>query len=166
MTIPGAKEVFRLIGRDNIPILDLLQTDGEARPTAGRRILCRHPFEEKKRVFVTPTRVLPMLSLAWLGKDSRDRADYLEELAAKDEDIQPHVVLPSRPAARTAETNLRVPFLPISEVRDFVRSQVDLLREDHLRPLNPTPYKVSVSAGLYHFTHDLWGQEVPIPELE
>lgn len=41
-----------------------------------------------------------------------------------------------------------------------------LLREDHLRPVNPTPYKVAVSADLFHFLHDLWMREVPIPELQ
>jgi nicotinate phosphoribosyltransferase len=40
-----------------------------------------------------------------------------------------------------------------------------MLREDHLRATNPTPYKVSVTSELYHFIHDLWLSEVPIPEL-
>ena len=34
-----------------------------------------------------------------------------------------------------------------------------------LRPLNPTPYKVSVSMDLYHYIHDLWMQEIPVAEL-
>lgn len=38
-------------------------------------------------------------------------------------------------------------------------------REDHIRPLNPTPYKVSVSAELYDFMHRLWLNEAPIQDL-
>jgi nicotinate phosphoribosyltransferase len=39
------------------------------------------------------------------------------------------------------------------------------MRPDHLRLLNPTPYKVSVSSELYSFIHDLWLQEAPIPDI-
>jgi len=39
------------------------------------------------------------------------------------------------------------------------------MRPDHLRLLNPTPYKVSVSTQLYNFIHDLWLQEAPIPDI-
>ena len=36
------------------------------------------------------------------------------------------------------------------------------LRDDHLRPINPTPYKVSVSEELYAYLHSLWMQQTPI----
>lgn len=39
------------------------------------------------------------------------------------------------------------------------------MRPDHLRPLNPTPYKVSVSSKLYQQLHDLWNESVPIPDI-
>jgi len=39
------------------------------------------------------------------------------------------------------------------------------MREDHIRWLNPTPYKVSVTNDLYLFIHKLWLQEGPIKEL-
>jgi nicotinate phosphoribosyltransferase len=61
--------------------------------------------------------------------------------------------------------NLRAPFPPLSALKGFVTNQLALLREDHLRPLNPTPYKVSVSMDLYHYIHDLWMQEIPVAEL-
>jgi len=39
------------------------------------------------------------------------------------------------------------------------------MRSDHLRILNPTPYKVSVSPHLYDMLHNLWLDESPIPDL-
>jgi len=39
------------------------------------------------------------------------------------------------------------------------------LRADHLRYINPTPYKVSVSEKLYDFIHKLWLEEAPVGEI-
>ena len=44
--------------------------------------------------------------------------------------------------------------------------QTGTLREDHMRPINPTPYKVSVSSELYNKLHSLWLDESPIPDIE
>ena len=52
-----------------------------------------------------------------------------------------------------------------SEVRERVKAQLALMREDHLRRVNPTPYKISVSDELYRYMHDLWQEEAPIAEL-
>ena len=53
----------------------------------------------------------------------------------------------------------------IVEVREYVMQQLARLRSDHLRVLNPTPYKVSVSENLYQFMHRLWLEESPIAEM-
>lgn len=53
----------------------------------------------------------------------------------------------------------------IHETRKFVLDQLDYFRSDHLRYLNPTPYKVSLSDNLYRFFHDLWQSEAPIIEI-
>jgi nicotinate phosphoribosyltransferase len=53
----------------------------------------------------------------------------------------------------------------LKENREKVKESMISLRQDHKRNLNPTPYKVSVSDSLYHFTHDLWLQSAPIGEL-
>ncbi|CAF1424441.1 unnamed protein product [Rotaria magnacalcarata] len=51
------------------------------------------------------------------------------------------------------------------EVRTFAQQQIETLRKDHRRNLNPTPYKVSVSDSLHLFLHKLWMSSVPIGEL-
>lgn len=53
----------------------------------------------------------------------------------------------------------------IHELKATVAEQVSLLRADHKRRLNPTPYKVSVSSSLYTYIHDLWLEHAPIGEL-
>lgn len=51
----------------------------------------------------------------------------------------------------------------LTESRQFVIDQLHSWRPDHLRFLNPTPYKVSVNSALYDDLHRLWRKEVPIP---
>jgi nicotinate phosphoribosyltransferase len=43
--------------------------------------------------------------------------------------------------------------------RERVWQQLGSMREDHLRPINPTPYKVCVSPALYEQLHKLLAQE-------
>lgn len=128
VTIPGKKEAYRLIGSEGYPLLDIMIRQGEAPPQAGARILCRHPFDEAKRVYVTPSQVLPLHILAWDGSWNN-------------------------------------PGPSIDEIRAYVLQQMRSMRKDHLRPLNPTPYKISVTDSLYHFIHDLWMEEAPITEI-
>ncbi|XP_010263504.1 PREDICTED: nicotinate phosphoribosyltransferase 2-like [Nelumbo nucifera] len=60
----------------------------------------------------------------------------------------------------------RVELPPLKEIRDRCIRQLDQMRPDHMRRLNPTPYKVSVSAKLYDFIHFLWLNEAPVGELQ
>lgn len=53
----------------------------------------------------------------------------------------------------------------LDEVRQFSMEQLNSMRADHIRPINPTPYKVAVSNSLYDFMHSLWLDEAPIAEL-
>ena len=55
---------------------------------------------------------------------------------------------------------------PLPEMRTYVAAQLASLRPDHLRMVNPTPYKVSLSKNLYDFMHQLWTDETPVGELE
>lgn len=219
VTIPGAKEVFRLIGSDGVPLLDLIIRAGETRPMPGRRMLCRHPFDETKRAYVTPKAVMPLLRLVWKGgRTTVSEALTSDPLlatttpasatATASGHVPPELgLLPVAdgrksaaadaaadgapgsssggasggaggadgssggggiisPSALPEGVNMRARIPPLGKLREFVQSQLSLMREDHLRPLNPTPYKVSVSTDLYHYIHDLWMKEVPIPELE
>ena len=104
----------------------------EPPPLPGQRILCRHPFQESKRAYVTPSRVEPLHTVVW---DGAFTAAY------------------------------RPPFLDLAALRAFVMEQVARLREDHMRPINPTPYKVSVTNELYTRLHAAWLEESPIPEI-
>jgi len=176
VTIPGAKEAFRLIGSDAVPILDLVVPSSESEPAPGRRVLCHHPFEEKKRVFVTPSRVIRLLEPAWVGAraadfEARATTPAVEAAAASAAASSPAAVAAAAEAAESTTRRSgvalgrRCRFPTPSEIREYVKTQLAILREDHVRPLNPTPYKVSVTAGLYHFIHELWSREVPIAEL-
>jgi len=55
--------------------------------------------------------------------------------------------------------------LCLSTARARCISTIKMMRPDHLRYSNPTPYKVSVSEQLYDFIHKLWLEEAPIGEI-
>ena len=128
--IPGKKKPYRLYGKDGRPLLDVLLSHDEPEPQAGHRILCRHPFDERKRAAVTPSSVEP-----------------LHVLIFENGKVIPH-------ANRTFD-----------EARKAVLDELERIRPDILRFVNPTPYKVSVSPELFSFLHDLWQSEVPVAEL-
>jgi nicotinate phosphoribosyltransferase len=129
MTIPGKKEVYRLAGEDGSSLLDLMIRVGDKPPEPEKRVLCHHPFDHIKRVYVTPSKVIPLHHCVWDGKR-----------------VSPEV--------------------PLDESRDYVLNQLRSTREDHLRDINPTPYKVSVSEELYDYVYHLWAEESPVTELK
>jgi len=130
ITLPGKKRAFRLYaGESPLAVVDLLTLADEAAPEPGQRVLCRHPFDETKRLIVIPSRVEELYEVIWDGKP-----------------------------------NLEI-VRPLNETRQYVLDQLAGFRQDHLRPVNPTPYKVSVSAKLYDFLHSLMASEVPIAEI-
>ncbi len=129
MTIPGKKEVYRLFGEDGYSLLDLMVRVGDEPPRSARRTLCHHPFDPIKRVYVTPSKAVPLHQCVWDGK-------------------------------RVYKA------VGLSESRDYVLAQLRSTREDHLRDINPTPYKVSVSEELYNYVYHLWAEESPVSELK
>lgn len=54
----------------------------------------------------------------------------------------------------------------LHESRAHCIRELASLRSDHRRPLNPTPYKISLSEELYDVLHALWDREAPIAELK
>lgn len=132
VTIPGRKEAYRLIGTNGKPLLDLMTGVNENAPEVGRKMLCRNPFDELRRAYVTPSQVIPLHSLYWDGPNG----GIVGELPT------------------------------LEDRRQYVTEQFELIREDVIRSLNPTPYKVSVSNELYEFIHDLWMREFPVQELD
>lgn len=135
VTIPGEKEAYRLFNSSNEPVLDLLVQVGTSAPQANKRILCRHPFDANKRVYVTPYAVEPLHHLFWDGPNHCGKINVLEGYPS------------------------------LKQVREYVKEGLARFREDHLRRLNPTPYKMSVSSDLFSFMSDLWLQETPIAEI-
>lgn len=129
ITIPGKKQLYRLYGHDDEALCDLMMRIDEPEPKAGSRILCRHPFSEMKRAYVTPKSVECMLKLYW------------------------------------ANGQIQQPLPTWEELRTYAKHQIETLRKDHQRKLNPTPYKISVTNNLYVFLHQLWLNNVPVSDL-
>ncbi|KAG5442319.1 Nicotinate phosphoribosyltransferase [Clonorchis sinensis] len=65
VTLPGKKTVYRLYSKTGEALVDLLQRSDEPAPKVNERILCRHPSEASKRVFVVPARIEETLKLFW-----------------------------------------------------------------------------------------------------
>eukprot|EP00041_Stephanoeca_diplocostata_P033937 m.1136973 g.1136973 ORF g.1136973 m.1136973 type:complete len:141 (-) comp24433_c0_seq18:2537-2959(-) len=53
----------------------------------------------------------------------------------------------------------------LDTLRQRARASVLCQRPDHIRALNPTPYKVSVTEELYSRLHRLWLTNAPVTEL-
>ena len=153
--------------------MDILIRVGEPRPQPGKRLLARHPFDAKKRAYVTPSVVIPLLRLVFKGAAAAVSAEEYPLYALAEgasEDLKRCGAAGSGPvgagvgagggagggsSAAALSGALRAPSPTLPQLRDFVKAQMKLFRTDILRPLNPTPYKVSTSPELFHFLHDL-----------
>ena len=54
----------------------------------------------------------------------------------------------------------------LEEGRRFVKSSMAQLQREHMRSLNPTPYKVSVSGELFRIARQVWSQEAPLQVIK
>lgn len=128
-TIPNLKRCFRLYNVNNYAVDDVMICHDESPPKIGEKFLCRDPFSESKRTYVTPSRV-----------------EELHQVYYKNGKVQKE--LPT-----------------LHKLRDEVMMNLGKIRGDHMRSLNPTPYKVSVSQKLYDETHQLWFETRPIGNI-
>ena len=53
----------------------------------------------------------------------------------------------------------------LTQLKKYVQHSLATIRSDIKRHMNPTPYKVSVTAELYDHIHSLWLESAPIGEL-
>ena len=58
----------RLYSSDGHALIDLMMRPGEEPPEVGKRVLCRHPFEESKRAYVMPHKVEPLYKVSQTGQ--------------------------------------------------------------------------------------------------
>lgn len=54
----------------------------------------------------------------------------------------------------------------LQNIRDYVKEQLNEIRDDIRRDLNPTPHKVSLTENLYDFMHKIWTESIPTVELQ
>jgi len=133
VTIPCRKQLYRLYSADGTALNDLM-TQYEEKSLVdnlkdnNERILCRHPFIESKRAYVTPKKKKPLLEIC-----------------------------------NPAEAKERS--LALKEAKKNFQQSLNEIREDTLRHINPTPFKVSVTANLYTYMHELWLESAPVGEL-
>lgn len=130
LVIPCSKNVYRLYGKDGQPLNDFMTATDEPAPEVGVRLLCRHPFAENLRAYVTPSRVEALLNLVFDGPNG-----------------------------------FAAPIESLETARDRCRAQLRNIRNDIVRTLNPTPYKVSTSVYLFDYMHKLWLEEAPVADL-
>lgn len=80
VTMPGRKDVYRLFGQDGTALLDLMQQTDEPAPEISKRVLCRHPFQESKRAYVSPVSVQKLYKVFWQHGRVLQKLPTLEEI--------------------------------------------------------------------------------------
>jgi len=119
-TIPGKKKVFRLYVNDGTPFVDLITTENET-VREGQTVTAIHPQNDLVRFMICPAKVCE------LHKPVLDygKINY------------PHTIL--------EDGSVQLNHPKAEDVRSYVLSQILTMRPDHLRYVNPTRYKVSVT---------------------
>jgi nicotinate phosphoribosyltransferase len=64
-----------------------------------------------------------------------------------------------------AEGKLTTRSCSLSETRSYVAKQLALMRPDHIRRVNPTPYKLALTPHLFSFMHELWLKHTIVGEI-
>ncbi|XP_050413034.2 nicotinate phosphoribosyltransferase [Patella vulgata] len=83
VTIPGRKVAYRLYGCDGNALVDLINQQDEPPPSPRERTLCRHPFQESKRAYVSPASVQVLHKVYWKNGKIQQHLPTLKELRDK-----------------------------------------------------------------------------------
>lgn len=102
----------------------------------GERILCRHPFTESKRAYVVPQRVEELLQCYWPGNSGMNPKEVWFRVFDCNAYWQCALFYTS------LEVDMKEDLPPLKEIRQRCINQLEQMRPDHMRRLNPTPYKV------------------------
>ena len=105
----------------------------------GERILCRHPFNESKRAYVVPQQVEELLKCYWAGKSGEN----LRKSSIENPFFKHPLIIAKLNSLTFFLEGKAVECLPaLKDIRDRCIKQLEKMRPDHMRRLNPTPYKV------------------------
>ncbi|RXG74003.1 Nicotinate phosphoribosyltransferase [Armadillidium vulgare] len=80
VTCPGKKVVYRLYGSDGHALIDLMQRPQETPPEINSKVLCRHPFQESKRAYVSPAKIENLHKIFWKDGKVQQKLPTLEEI--------------------------------------------------------------------------------------
>lgn len=172
VTIPGKKRCYRLYNSKGEPVVDLLthvtessEDEGKTKSPSDREDGRKNggnsdgrssPFSGMVRGFRNGEGAkVPIVGERILCRHPFDSNKRAFVTPSRVEDLH-HLVWDGKIVGE---------FPTLHKIRERVLYQLAHFREDHLRHLNPTPYKVSLSSDLFTFMHDLWQQEVPVMEI-
>ncbi|MBN2441772.1 MAG: nicotinate phosphoribosyltransferase [Spirochaetales bacterium] len=79
VTIPGRKDVYRLTNKYDYALADIMVMVGEHEPEKGKQMLCVHPFDETKRVYIVPSKVEKLNKCYWDGELMADLSSLDEQ---------------------------------------------------------------------------------------
>ena len=166
-------------------ICDLMDLATNPPPEVGKKLLARHPFDQHKKVFIIPSKVEELHNCVF------DGVQTCPELTVDVARAHLQGTFPSVLSDGFARVSLRASCVcvhyargvltPHAPVGPLTRSaskpvlffrkrlpyaeELSTVREDHLRVLNPTPYKVSVTEKLYEFMMELIDANAPLNVL-
>lgn len=167
-------------------ICDLMDLATNPPPEVGKKLLARHPFDQHKKVFIIPSKVEELHNCVFDGvqtcpeltvdvarahlqgtppsalSDGFSRSRQLARLVRM---RAPHPLNSDTSCSRWSSDAVRVQTCLVFRNRLLNAEELSTVREDHLRVLNPTPYKVSVTEKLYEFMMELIDANAPLNVL-
>lgn len=133
-TIPCFKDVYRLYTSEGVPFVDLMVLPSET-IRVGEVVMCVHHHDDMKRFLMKPSCV-----------------EKLHEVCLSYGAIKyPHRTEDSAERGAAGGPRIHLTHPSCTDIQAFVMRQLIAMRSDHLRFINPTPYKISLSEQLSGF---------------